>query len=89
MSKIHQRSCKLVREKAKIEPILGYGWEAKLLGNHSNAKKKGCSSTPFCKHKVSDTLRRLVSQKIEATQQMILLADELNHQCVITKQGNV
>lgn len=45
---------------------------------------------PFSKHKVSETLRGLVSQQIEATQQiMILLAAELNNECVITKQGNV
>ena len=92
MSKIYQRSCKPIREKGRIEPILRYGWEAKHLGNHSNAKKtkKGCYSMPFSKHKVSDTLRRLVSQQIEATRQiMILLAAELNNKCVITKQGNV
>lgn len=81
-----------MREKRKIEPILRSGWEAKRLGNHSNAKKKkkGCSSTLFLKHKVSDTLRRLPSQQIEATRHiMISLAAELNDECVITKQGKV
>lgn len=45
---------------------------------------------PFSRHEVSDTLRGLASQQIEATRQiMILLAAELNNECVITKQGNV
>jgi len=92
ISKIEQRFCKPSREKGRIEPILRYGWEAELLGNRSNTKKKkkGCSSMPFSKHKVSDTLRGLVSQQIEATRQiMVLLAAELNNECVITKQGKV
>lgn len=45
---------------------------------------------PISKHKTSDTLSRPVSQQIEDTRQiMILLAAELNNECVITEKGNV
>lgn len=63
-----------------------------LLGSQVFGKSEQCKEEKmmFQYAQVSDALRRLVSQRTEATQQiMILLAAELNNECVTTKQGNV